>query len=119
MERLTTPAFLPILIVMKRLLLLSLISFTLLAHAEEYGVEGQVESVAACSKEVMVWISLDKEDYRERLLLMHTLVPVGGKFQFYLKPGNYQLRATDDKGCGFFRKISVKDMLNIQVKMEQ
>lgn len=67
----------------------------------------------------MVWVSLDKENYKERLLLMHTLVPVGGKFQFYLKPGSYQLHASDEKGCSFFEKISVKTMLDLDIRMKK
>lgn len=66
----------------------------------------------------MVWLSLDKDDYKERLLLMHTEVPVGGSFQFYLKPGAYQVRASDEKGCEFFQRIRVNDSLkDIKVKM--
>lgn len=83
------------------------------------GVVGEVTSVKDCStKEVMVWLSLDKDNYQERLLLMHTLVPVGGKFQFYLKPGSYQLRASDEQGCSFYQKIKVLETLeSIHVRM--
>lgn len=88
------------------------------SYALSGGVVGEVSSVKDCSKEVMVWLSLDKDDYQERLLLMHTLVPVGGKFQFYLKPGSYQLRASDDQGCSFYQKIKVQETLDsIQVRM--
>ncbi len=67
----------------------------------------------------MVWVSLDKDEYKERLLLMHTEVPVGGTFQFYLKPGNYQIRASDEKGCEFLKRIKVdKNVEQLQVKME-
>lgn len=66
----------------------------------------------------MVWLSLDKEPYKERLLLMHTEVPVGGSFQFYLKPGDYQLRASDEKGCEFLQKIKVSTKLTmVKVQM--
>ncbi len=87
-------------------------------HASS-GVVGEVNSVKDCSpKEVMVWLSLDKDDYKERLLLMHTLVPVGGKFQFYLKPGHYQLRASDEQGCSFYQKIKVQETLeSIHIRM--
>lgn len=68
----------------------------------------------------MVWLSLDKDTYKERLLLMHTEVPVGGTFQFYLKPGDYQLRASDAKGCEFFQRIKVGvTVLETQVQMEK
>jgi hypothetical protein len=57
----------------------------------------------------MVWLSLDKDNYQERLLLMHTEVPNQGSFQFYLKPGAYQLRASNEQGCEFEKKITVGD----------
>ena len=66
----------------------------------------------------MVWVSLDKDQYKERLLLMHTEVPVGGSFQFYLKPGDYQVRASDQKGCEFFKQVKVIKQFNkIQITM--
>lgn len=66
----------------------------------------------------MVWVALDKNEYKERLLLMHTEVPVGGSFQFYLKPGDYQIRASDEKGCEFLQKVTVKDLVaQLQIKM--
>jgi hypothetical protein len=85
------------------------------------GIIGQVESAAGCSaKEVMVWLSLDKENYKERLLLMHTAVPVNGKFQFYLKPGNYQLRASDEEGCEFLSKIQIRqDVQTVKVSLRK
>lgn len=56
----------------------------------------------------MIWLSLDKENYKDRVLLMHTLVPVGGTFKFNVRPGEYQVRASDEAGCEFFKKVSVK-----------
>ena len=76
------------------------------------GVKGRVESYKDCSSPVMVWLSVDKDSYKERLLLMHTEVPVGGSFQFYLKPGDYQLRASDEKGCEFFKKIKIDNKVS-------
>jgi hypothetical protein len=73
------------------------------------GVKGKVESSKECSDKVMVWLSLDKANYQDRLLLMHTEVPKGGSFKFYTKPGNYQLRASDEKGCEFLEKIHIQD----------
>lgn len=83
-----------------------LISSGLLADTT---ISGKVSSVAGCSKKVMVWLSLDKENYHERLLLMHTEVPQGGSFQFYVRPGNYQVRASDESGCEYMEKVSVKE----------
>lgn len=76
-------------------------------YADDSGIVGEVTSVEGCSKEVMVWLSLDKENYNEKLLLMHTLVPKNGKFQFYLRPGKYELRATDEAGCEFSQKVKI------------
>lgn len=84
------------------------------------GVRGKVSSPKECSTSVMVWLSLDKDDYKERLLLMHTEVPVGGTFQFYLKPGDYQVRASDEKGCEFFKRIKVDKVVGqVDVQMER
>ena len=104
---------------MKSLYLLVLLSsFPVVADAT--GVKGTVASTKGCSSPVMVWLSLDKEAYKERLLLMHTEVPVGGSFQFYLKPGDYQLRASDEKGCEFLQKIKVTSKLTtVKVQMEK
>jgi hypothetical protein len=90
---------------------ISLFIFTLsLPALADSGVRGQVHTVSGCSeRKVMVWLSLDKDNYQERLLLMHTEVPIGGSFQFYLVPGDYQLRASDDQGCEFLQKISIKN----------
>jgi hypothetical protein len=90
---------------MKYLFLL-LISFQSLASTSI--LSGKVAAQDGCSKKAMVWLSLDKENYKERLLLMHTEVPVQGSFSFYVKPGNYQVRASDEKGCEFFERVSVR-----------
>lgn len=98
-----------------RLFLLFFLSFSVWSAS---GVKGKVVSPNGCSKTAMVWVALDKDDYKDRLLLMHTEVPVGGGFQFYLKPGDYQIRASDDKGCEFLQRIKVDELVNsIQVKM--
>lgn len=100
-----------------RLFLFGLILLSFHAHAAS-GVKGIVTSVKSCSSPVMVWVSLDKDNYKEKLLLMHTEVPVGGSFQFYLKPGNYQIRGSDQAGCEYLKRIVVKDAVgNIEVKM--
>lgn len=87
---------------------------------EPTGVKGKVVTPSGCSRKAMVWLSLDKDDYQKRLLLMHTEVPAGGKFQFYLKPGKYQLRATDEKGCEFYQKITVgRKVSSVEVRMKK
>lgn len=92
-----------------------LLSYNVLAAS---GVKGRVNSDKGCSSPAMVWLSLDKDSYKERLLLMHTEVPVGGTFQFYLKPGKYQLRASDKSGCEYLKRIVVKDAVGkVDVKL--
>lgn len=78
------------------------------AISNEQSISGKVESISGCSKKAMVWLSLDKENYKERLLLMHTEVPSGGSFKFYVRSGDYQVRASDEAGCEFLQKVSVK-----------
>lgn len=87
------------------------------AHAQDSTIEGKVLPTPGCSKKVMVWLSLDKENYKERLLLMHTEVPQGGTYRFYVKPGNYQIRGSDENGCEYFKRVEVKDeqVENIQL----
>lgn len=100
--------------------LIMLTLFCFQAFASSVGVKGTVASPKECGPKVMVWLSLDKENYKERLLLMHTEVPVGGSYQFFLKPGDYQVRASDEKGCEFFKRIKVEKVIaHIDVKMEK
>ena len=93
---------------MKYSLILLIIPSILFALPAEQFIFGKVEANKICSKKVMIWLSLDKENYKDRLLLMHTLVPVGGTFKFNVRPGNYQVRASDEAGCEFMKKVSVR-----------
>lgn len=77
--------------------------------AKSLTISGKVEAPASCSDKVMVWLSLDKDQYQERLLLMHTEVPRGGTFSFYVKPGQYQVRGSDKVGCEFLQRVVVND----------
>ncbi len=92
---------------MKLLIFLLTLSFSLAAFPA--GITGRVNSLEGCAKKVMVWLSMDEEIREKRLLLMHTEVPVGGSYKFYTKPGKYQIRANDEKGCEFFAQVEVKD----------
>lgn len=88
------------------------------AVAASSTISGKVELPHGCGTKAMVWLSLDKENYKERLLLMHTEVPHKGSFAFYVKPGDYQVRASDPKGCEFFQRVSVKTdspILNVKL----
>jgi hypothetical protein len=81
-------------------------------------ISGKVGATPGCGNKVMVYLSLDKENYKERLLLMHTEVPQNGTFKFFVKPGNYQVRAGDKEGCEFFQKVAVKERnVDLVVKM--
>ena len=98
------------------LILLMMTSGLALSIADS--ISGKVASPQGCSKKVMVWLSLDKENYKERLLLMHTEVPVNGTFKFFVKPGAYQVRASDEAGCEFVKRVNVKERnLNVEIKM--
>lgn len=77
--------------------------------AQSLTISGKIEAPPSCSDKAMIWLSLDKEQYQERLLLMHTEVPRGGTFSFYVRPGQYQVRGSDKLGCEFLQKITVID----------
>lgn len=93
---------------MKYLFLTTLFIANAWSVSIEQTISGKVEVTKGCSKKVMVWLSLDKDNYKERLLLMHTEVPQGGTFKFYVRPGNYQVRASDEAGCEYLKKVEVK-----------
>lgn len=81
-------------------------------------ISGKVSLTPGCSPKAMVYLSLDKENYKERLLLMHTEVPQNGTFKFYVKPGAYQIRAGDKEGCEYFQRVLVKESdVDLEIKM--
>ena len=95
-----------------------LLFLSLNGMAAELAVSGKVIAPGACSKKAMVWLSLDKENYSERLLLMHTEVPQGGSFKFYVKPGTYQIRASDEAGCEYLKKVQLSsESIDLTVQM--
>lgn len=103
---------------MRYLFLLALFSTQAMALSMESTISGKVEAISGCSKKAMVWLSLDKENYKERLLLMHTEVPQGGSFRFFVKPGDYQVRSSDEAGCEFLKKVTVRgEDHNVHVKL--
>ncbi len=98
--------------------LVTLIFLPSLVLAETHVISGKVLTDKGCSNKAMVWLSLDKENYKERLLLMHTEVPIGGTFSFYVKPGEYQIRGSDESGCHYLQKLSLKDSReNVTVRL--
>jgi hypothetical protein len=93
----------------------------LINHARAFSladsISGKLEATPGCSNKAMVWLSLDKENYKERLLLMHTEVPQGGSFKFFVKAGKYQIRASDEAGCEYAQKVSVSSRnVNLAIK---
>lgn len=103
---------------MKYALFLLLFLSNAMAVSIADSISGKVSATPGCSSKAMVYLSLDKESYKDRLLLMHTEVPQNGTFKFYVKPGDYQIRAGDEAGCEFFKKVSVKERdVNLEVKM--
>jgi hypothetical protein len=67
----------------------------------------------------MVWLGTPHEDYQKRVLLMHTELPNNGTFEFYVKPGVYEVRATNNLGCGFLKTVTVENQaLNLSVQLE-
>ncbi len=98
------------------LYLLLFLSFQ--AVAAELTISGKLNAPSDCSKKAMVWLSLDKENYNERLLLMHTEVPQGGSFKFYVKAGAYQIRASDEAGCEYLKKVQLSaESIDLAVQM--
>lgn len=101
---------------MKSLILLTFMSFQVFAN--DPAISGKLIKNEKCSKKAMIWLSLDKENYKERLLLLHTEVPQNGTFRFYVKPGQYQIRGSDEIGCEFLKKVEVKDKeIELQIDM--
>ena len=73
--------------------------------SSSHSIKGKVQADTNCREgKVMVWLGTENQNFKERQLLMHTEVPVGGTFEFYVKNGEYEVRATNEKGCGFIKK---------------
>jgi len=97
------------------LIILSFFSIRLEASV----IRGEVSSPKECqtSGRTMVWLSLPNDDFKQRLLLMHTLVPDRGSFEFYVKPGAYRIMASNEKGCEFQQVINM-DQENKDIKIK-
>jgi hypothetical protein len=55
----------------------------------------------------MVWLSLQAHEFKQQELLMHTLVPVNGTYEFYVVPGQYKVVASTEKGCEEQKNVSI------------
>lgn len=73
-------------------------------------IRGEVQSSEDCkSDKTMVWLSLNEKEFKKKLLLMHTLVPERGSFEFYVKPGSYLLTGSNKKGCSWEKVVKIND----------
>jgi hypothetical protein len=96
-----------------------LILFISISHLQATTIRGKVTAPHGCnSKNVMVWLSTVSDDFAQRTLLMHTEVPNNGSFEFYVKPGHYEVRGTSSEGCGFIERVKVLENQKISVKVK-
>lgn len=83
-------------------------------------INGVFKGSECKTKKAMVWLSLNKPEFKHKTLLMHTMVPLGGDFSFYVKPGDYEVTASDKKGCSTTQKFIIKkDSKNLVLKLEE
>jgi hypothetical protein len=83
-----------------------ILSFTATAAV----IRGEVQSVPECrSEKTMVWLALNEKEFKKKLLLMHTLVPERGSFEFYVKSGSYLLTGSNEKGCSWEKVVEIKN----------
>lgn len=103
---------------MKALFLLFIISF--INHSYAQSIRGKLSASQKCQSQTnMVWLGIPHEDYQKRVLLMHTELPINGTFEFYVKPGVYEVRATNNLGCGFLKIVTVENqVLNLSMQLE-
>lgn len=83
-----------------------------MTHAKsQLSIRGKVSSVDPhCGEgKVMSWLSLPSTDFNKKLLLMHTLVPVKGSFEFFVLPGNYRVVVSTSKGCSQEKFVSISN----------
>ncbi len=102
---------------MKRFLLLILLTLNNITLASS--IRGVVEVIDSCKTDkVMVWLGTVHSDFLKRKLLMHTEVPVGGTFEFYVRPGNYEIRGSNELGCGHISEVKVTDKVEeVKIKL--
>ncbi len=96
-----------------------LILYIFISNLHATTIRGKVTASQGCnSKNVMVWLSTVSDDFVQRTLLMHTEVPNNGSFEFYVKPGDYELRGTSSEGCGFIERVKVLENQKISLKVK-
>ena len=64
----------------------------------------------------MVWLSTTGPDAKE-ILLSHIQVPLNGSFKFYVRPGNYLVRATSSSSCIAEHIVAAEKDKNVDLKL--
>jgi hypothetical protein len=72
------------------------------------GIKGKVYVPQQCGEaQAMVWLSKVAEEFSKQELLMHTMVPHEGSYEFYVKPGQYRIVASTSLGCEVSQNVYV------------
>jgi hypothetical protein len=96
-----------------------LLLFFFISNLHASTIKGKVTAPHRCnSKNIMVWLSTVSDDFTKRTLLVHTEVPKNGSFEFYVKPGDYEVRGTSSEGCGFIERVKVLENQKISLKVK-
>lgn len=87
-------------------IMLFFLSFPLFAAT----IRGTVSSTQECqSGKAMVWLSKNEKEFTKKELLLHTMVPERGSFEFFVNPGDYLVVASNEKGCAFEQPVRVEE----------
>lgn len=83
-------------------------------------IKGKVDIQSQCrSGKAMVWLSKKSNEFAKKELLMHTLVPHEGTFEFYVIAGDYKIDVSTEKGCAISQSVYITHedaYLNLPVK---
>ena len=73
-------------------------------------IQGEVQSREEClTDKTMVWLAPNTTQFKKKILLMHTMVPDKGSFEFYVKPGEYLVAGSNEKGCFFEQVVKIQE----------
>ena len=85
-----------------------LLSLILSSPVHALSIKGRVSSTSGCGDgKVMVWLSKIAEELQQKELLMHTLVPLNGTYEFYVIPGQYRVEVSSEKGCEEHKNVFI------------
>jgi hypothetical protein len=85
-----------------------LLGLILSSSVHALSIKGRVSSTSGCGDgKVMVWLSKMAEEFQQKELLMHTLVPLNGTYEFYVIPGQYRVEVSTEKGCEEHKNIFI------------